>query len=143
MFLAVIGDDLPEAHNRVVLDPALTDADGIPAPKVIYTLSDNSRRLLDHGIARAIEVFRAAGAIDVVVSPLLRSAGWHLMGTARMGADPRRSIVDADGRCHEVPNLYIIDGSVMTTGGAVNPTSTIQAVALRIADRLVREARNR
>ena len=143
VFLAVIGDDLPEAHNRVVLDPALTDADGIPAPKVIYTLSDNSRRLLDHGIARAIEVFRAAGAIDVVVSPLLRSAGWHLMGTARMGADPRRSIVDADGRCHEVPNLYIIDGSVMTTGGAVNPTSTIQAVALRIADRLVREARNR
>ncbi len=142
VFMAVIGDDLPEEHNRVVLDPALTDADGIPAPRVRYTLSDNSKRLLDHGIARATEAVQAAGAVDVVVTPLLRSAGWHLMGTARMGADPRRSVVNADGRCHEVDNLYIVDGSIMVTGGAVNPTSTIQALALRIADRFAREARN-
>ena len=132
--VAVIGDDLPEEHNRVELDGQLVDGDGIPAPRIVYTLSQNSRRLLDHGIARAEEVLAAAGAHAIEATPLLRSAGWHLMGTARMGADPRRSVVDSYGRCHEVKNLYIIDGSVFVTGGAVNPTSTIQAVALRAAE---------
>ena len=126
----------------MVLDPDLVDADGIPAPKVIYTLSENSRRLLDHGLARAAEVLRAAGAVETLATPLLKTAGWHLMGTARMGSDPRRSVVDAHGRCHDVKNLYIIDGSIMVTGGAVNPTSTIQALALRIADHLAKNARN-
>jgi choline dehydrogenase-like flavoprotein len=142
IFVAVIGDDLPEEHNRVVLDAELSDAHGIPAPRILYTLSDNSRRLLDHGIARAGEALAAAGAIDAVVTPLLRTAGWHLMGTATMGSDPRRSVVDGHGRAHEVKNLYIVDGSAMVTGGAVNPTSTIQALALRTADHLVRDARN-
>jgi choline dehydrogenase-like flavoprotein len=140
--VAVIGDDLPEEHNRVELDPQLADGDGIPAPRVIYTLSDNSRKLLDHGLARAEDVLRAAGARTVDTTPLLRTGGWHLMGTARMGTDPRRSVVDAHGRCHEVPNLYIVDGSILVTGGAVNPTSTIQALALRVADHLKRNARN-
>jgi choline dehydrogenase-like flavoprotein len=140
--VAVIGDDLPEDRNRVVLDPNLVDSDGIPAPQINYTLSDNSRRLLDHGIARATEVLQAAGAGEILVTPLLKAAGWHLMGTARMGTDPRRSVVDGFGCCHEVKNLYLIDGSVMVTGGAVNPTSTIQAVALRIADHVKRNARN-
>jgi choline dehydrogenase-like flavoprotein len=140
--IAVIGDDLPEESNRVVLHPDLVDADGIPAPQIIYTLSENSRRLLDHGIARATEVLQAAGAVEVLVTPLLKTAGWHLMGTARMGSDPRRSVVDAYGRSHEVNNLYLIDGSIMVTGGAVNPTSTIQALALRVAEHLARDARN-
>jgi choline dehydrogenase-like flavoprotein len=85
---------------------------------------------------------QAAGAGEILVTPLLKAAGWHLMGTARMGTDPRRSVVDGFGRSHEVKNLYLIDGSVMVTGGAVNPTSTIQAVALRIADHVKRNARN-
>ncbi len=140
--VAVIGDDLPEEHNRVELDPQLTDGDGIAAPRIAYTLSENSRKLLDHGLARAEEVLQAAGARGVDITPLLRTAGWHLMGTARMGADPRRSVVDPYGRCHEVPNLYIVDGSILITGGAVNPTSTIQALALRIADHIARHARN-
>ena len=60
--VAVIGEDLPEPENRVDLDPALTDGHGIPAPRVSYTLSENSRRMLDHGIARASEALEAAGA---------------------------------------------------------------------------------
>ena len=139
--IAVIGEDLPEAHNRVTLDPELADGDGIPAPRVTYALSENSRRMLDHGIARAREALDAAGAREVLVNPLLRSAGWHLMGTARMGDDPATSVVSRDGRAHDVPNLYVVDGSAMTTGGAVNPTSTIQAVALWIAEAIVRAAK--
>ena len=61
-------------------------------------------------------------------------AGWHLLGTARMGNDPARSVVNAWGRCHDVKNLFIVDGSIFVTSGGVNPTSTIQALALYIAD---------
>ena len=140
--LCVIGDDLPEAHNRVTLDPELTDGDGIPAPKISYTLSENSRSLLDHAIARSGEAFEAAGAHQVLANPLMHRAGWHLMGTARMGTDPEGSVVDSGGRSHEVGNLYVIDGSILTTGGAVNPTSTIQALALYIAARIQKTARS-
>ena len=138
--VAVVAEDLPEADNRVTLDPVLTDGQGIPAPKVTYKISENSLKILDHGIARSTEVLEAAGAREVMVNPLLRPAGWHLMGTARMGADSGNSVVDGNGRCHEVKNLFIIDGSILTTGGAVNPTSTIQALALYIADRMKRTA---
>jgi choline dehydrogenase-like flavoprotein len=136
--VAIIGEDLPEAHNRVELDPTLVDSNGIAAPRVSYTLSDNSRRMLDHGIARAGEALQAAGARQVSFNPLLRAGGWHLMGTARMGTDPATSVVDGEGRCHDVPNLYVVDGSVMVTSAGVNPTSTIQAVALYVADRMIR-----
>ena len=64
----------------------------------------------------------------------LRPTGWHLMGTARMGTDPENSVVNAWGRCHDVRNLFIIDGSIFVTSAAVNPTSTIQALALYVAD---------
>jgi choline dehydrogenase-like flavoprotein len=122
----------------VELDHALADSNGIPAPRVSYTLSENSRRMLDHGIARAGEALQAAGARQVSFNALLRAGGWHLMGTARMGTDPATSVVDAEGRCHDVPNLYVVDGSVMVTSAGVNPTSTIQAVALYVADRMIR-----
>ena len=140
--LATICDDLPEPHNEVSLDPNLSDSDGIPAPKVTYTLGENSRRMMEHGAARATEVLEAAGAREVLVNPLLGPGGWHLMGTARMGRDSGNSVVDAAGMSHDVKNLFIIDGSVFVTGGAVNPTSTIQALALYIADYVKKNARH-
>jgi choline dehydrogenase-like flavoprotein len=140
--IAVIGEDLPEEINAVTIDAKLTDSDGIPAPKVTYRMSENSLKLMAHGVEKATEVLKAAGAIDTLVDPLARSAGWHLMGTARMGIDPARSVVDGNGQAHDVRNLFIVDGSVFVTAGAVNPTSTIQAVALHVAEYIKREARN-
>ena len=137
MAIAVIGDDLPELHNSVDLDPDLTDSDGVPAPRINYTLSKNSRDLLDHGIKNATKVFETAGATDIYVDPLMRQSGWHLMGTARMGEDSSNSVVDKWGQAHDVDNLFIIDGSVFVTGAAVNPTPTIQALALRTADYII------
>lgn len=136
----IICEDLPDEANRVVLDPVLKDADGIPAPKLIYKMSENSRRLLDFHLARAKESLEAAGATEVIIAPLIRETGWHLLGTAVMGDDPKRSVVDRWGRCHDVPNLYIFDGSVWPTSSGMNPTATIVALALRCADHLV-EAR--
>ena len=136
--MLAICEDLPEPHNTVTLDPLLKDAHGIPAPRIDYTLSDNSRRMLDHAIARGSEILQAAGAWDIVTEAPLRMAGWHLLGTARMGSDPERSVVNEWGRSHDVKNLFIVDGSVFVTAGGVNPTSTIQAVALYVADQIKR-----
>lgn len=135
--ILVMGEDLPEAHNRVVLTDR-TEADGLPGVRVEYTLSDHSRRSLDFGLARAEEALRAAGAqafARMAVSPV---TGWHLLGTAAMGSDPASSVVDAGGRCHAVANLIVADGSVFPTVGAVNPGSTIGALALKFADDLAR-----
>ncbi len=137
--LAVIGEDLPEEHNRVELDPKLTDANGIPAPKIFYKLSENSRRLLDDAIANAETALKEAGAFETLANPLLRSSGWHLMGTARMGDDPNASVVDRWGQAHGAENIFVIDGSVFVTCAAVNPTPTIGALALRTADYIKRE----
>ncbi len=136
--MVMIGEDLPDETNTVTLDPALTDADGIPAPKITYRLSENSTAMMAHGVARAREVLEAAGARDTIVEAPLPFAGWHLMGTARMGTDPARSVVNEWGRSHDVRNLFIIDGSLFVTAAAVNPTNTIQALALHIADTMKR-----
>jgi len=138
----IIAEDLPEEQNRVVLDPALKDAHGIPAPKLIYRMSENSRRLLQFHLARAKESLEAAGAYEVVVAPLIRETGWHILGTCRMGTDRDSSVVDAWGRCHDIPNLFIFDGSIWPTSSGMNPTATIAAMSLRCAERLVRERRN-
>ena len=134
MGMVSICEDLPEEHNRVTLDPALKDSHGIPAPRIDYRLSENSRRMLDHSMARGAEILREAGAYDVGFESPIALGGWHLLGTARMGTDPERSVVNEWGRCHDVKNLFIVDGSIFVTSGGANPTSTIQALALYIAD---------
>lgn len=138
----IIAEDLPEEENRVVLDPKLKDADGIPAPKLVYRMSDNSSRLLQFHLQRAKESLEAAGARETVIAPLIRETGWHLLGTAKMGADPATSVVDPWGRCHDVPNLFIYDGSIWPTSSGMNPTATIAALALWCAEHLVSERRN-
>ncbi|MBN8890252.1 MAG: choline dehydrogenase [Bordetella sp. SCN 68-11] len=136
--MVAICEDLPEAHNRVTLDPVLKDGHGIPAPKLHYTLSENSRRMLDHAVARGSEILRAAGARDIATEAPIQSNGVHLMGTARMGTNPERSVVNEWGRSHDVRNLFIVDGSIFVTSAGLNPTRTIQALALYIADQMKR-----
>ena len=138
----IIAEDLPEEQNRVVLDPVLKDADGIPAPKLIYRMDENSKRLMKFHLARAKESLEAAGASEVVIAPLIRETGWHILGTCKMGTDPATSVVDAWGRCHDVPNLFIYDGSIWPTSSGMNPTATIAAMALWCAEHLVERRRD-
>ncbi len=134
--IGVACEDLPEEHNRVTLDPVLKDSNGIPAAKIDYIISENTRRMMEHGIARAEEILTVAGATNISASRTVLNYPGHLLGTARMGTDPDRSVVNAWGRCHDVKNLFIVDGSIWGTSGGVNPTSTIQALALYIADQM-------
>jgi choline dehydrogenase-like flavoprotein len=136
----IIVEDLPEESNYVTLDPTVTDSDGLPAPKIVYRNSDNTREMIRFNLDRVQEAHDAAGAFRTIVTPLMRDSGWHLLGTACMGADPVRSVVDEWCRSHDVPNLYIIDGSVFPTSSGVNPTATISAVALRAVERIVERA---
>ncbi len=140
--IAILCEDLPEEHNTVTLDPDLVDADGIPAPKITYRVSENTHKMLNHGLARGKEVMAAAGATQIRSAGPLRTAGWHLMGTARMGKDPKNSVVNEWGRCHDVRNLFIVDGSIFVTSAGLNPTSTIQALALYVADSMKKNLAN-
>jgi choline dehydrogenase-like flavoprotein len=137
---AITAEDLPDEGNCVTLDPTLVDAHGIPAPAVRYRIGENTFAIIEHGISRATEAFAEAGANRVVAPGLIDSA-FHLLGTARLGSDPRRSVADAFGRTHDVPNLFVADSSLFVTGGAVNPASTVQALALRTADHILQTRR--
>ena len=125
----------------MTLADRLVDSDGIPAPKMTCRLDDNTRAMIDHGIASATRAFAEAGAVEMVPQQLLSHAGFHLLGTACMGADAGASLVDAASRAHDVPDLVILDGSVFTTAAALNPPSTLPALALRAADPLIRDRR--
>lgn len=135
---SIVAEDLPAPENRVELSKALTDTAGLPAPKIYYSISENSRRMLKFHTARAAESMEAAGAVETVIGPEVRASGWHLMGTARMGDDPATSVTDAWGETYDVPGLWIADSSTWVTCGGVNPAATQAALALRTADRLLR-----
>jgi choline dehydrogenase-like flavoprotein len=136
----LICEDQAEDDNRVELSATLTDTSGLRAPQVFYRISENSQQILAWNVERAKESLYTAGAHDVIVSPFNLQA--HLMGTARMGEDPTSSVVDRWSMTHDIPNLGIIDGSVFVTAGAVNPTATISALALRAADHLIERRRD-
>jgi choline dehydrogenase-like flavoprotein len=132
-------EDLPAEENTVTLDPALTDSDGIPAPKIDYRIDDDARRNLAWQLERAKEAHEASGAVETVVTDWSQW-GWHLLGTCRMGDDPATSVVDRFGRAHDVPNLFIVDGSVFVTSGPQPPTATIAANAARCTAQLIATA---
>lgn len=138
MVLMIVTEDLPDAENRVILLDRM-EADGLPGVKMRYALSRNTKAMIDWGYERTSEILKAAGAKCEIRAPLPPMTGWHLLGTARMGSDPRNSFVDARGRCHEVSGLIIADGSIMPTVGAVNPGSTIGAMALKLASELAED----
>lgn len=137
--ILVVGEDLPLETNRVTLSDELKDSSGLPAPKVEYKLHPNDRKIVDFGIERAKDLAGALGAFDVKVNNFVvpgkgySPPAWHLLGTCRMGDNPELSVVNPFQQSWDIPNLYIMDGSVLPTSAAVNPTSTIGALTVRAA----------
>jgi choline dehydrogenase-like flavoprotein len=133
---------LPMERNSVTLDPTHKDKWGRPALRTTYTDHPDDIRTMKFLQARSRELMRAAGAKriwgpDVVPS----TVGAHLLGTARMGTDPRESVVDRYHRAHDVRNLFICDGSSFVTSGRGQPTMTIQALAFRAGEHIAAAAK--
>jgi choline dehydrogenase-like flavoprotein len=150
--LSMVGEDLPQAANRVDLDPKIRDVYGHPVPRITYSLHRHEIAASNHfGPKLAAMCAAAPGALDgayVPVGQISQTGGpgsdeaalaagpastAHIMGTARMGSDPRTSVCDAHGRVHEVENLFLGDGSVFASAGGFNPSLTIMALSLRMA----------
>ena len=128
----LLGEILPWPDNRVTLSEE-RDQFGIRVPYISFNLHDNDHKLIKAAKNKTMEVMYAAGAAEVVQEA--RYA--HLVGAARMGADPRTSVVDKFGRTHDIANLFVCDGSILPTQGSANPGLTIQALAARTADYLI------
>jgi choline dehydrogenase-like flavoprotein len=132
-----VGEQLPDIRNEVTLDPIVKDCWGLPAPRLTSALSENDKAMI-MAIKRSLaELLEAAGATEIYENTFVPGGSAHYLGTCRMGSDPRTSVVDAWCRSHDVPNLFIGDGSPFVTGAAVNPALTISALALRTAEGIV------
>ncbi|MEX3958662.1 GMC family oxidoreductase [Trinickia sp. EG282A] len=130
--LKMVGETMPQETNRVTLADE-KDSLGLPIARVTHSFCDNDKRLIGHALDFMGKALAAAGAREIW---LQTDDTCHLNGTARMGDDPRTSVVNADCRSWDIPNLWICDGSVFPTVGGVNPSLTIQAIACRTADRI-------
>ena len=132
--MGALVEQLPRAENRITLDPSRTDDHGNPVPHVEWSLDAETRRALRRANEIQRRVFEELGAsVDWVVGPEHTGPAFHHMGTTRMGEDPDSSVVDAEMRAHDLSNCWVVGSSVFPTGGAMNPTLTIAALALRAA----------
>jgi choline dehydrogenase-like flavoprotein len=134
--VAVLGEDQARPDNRVYSDPDKKDEDGFALTRVTYERSQEELAMFDHAIDQARRICRAGGSDEWEFFHIANGSA-HPLGTCRMGNDPDTSVVDRWGACHGVKGLYICDGSVFPTSGAVNPACTIQAIAARTADHLI------
>ena len=134
---------LPVETNSVSLDPELKDAWGLPALRTTFREHEQDLRLYKHFQGLGRELLTAAGAVAIHDAPITEDPGFtvHLLGTCRMGNDPRTSVVDRYHRAHDVPNLFVVDGSSFVTSGRGQPTLTIQALAFRAAEHMAESAR--
>lgn len=137
--LGLLGELLPWKDNRIELADGkqgrhdARDRFGLPVAQVTFSLHENDKKLIEFGKNKVMEIMRAAGATEVVQEQ--RYA--HLVGGARMSAKPAEGICDKFGRTWDIPNLFVMDGSVLPTQGSANPGLTIQAMAARTADYLI------
>ena len=126
------GEDLPRADNRVTLNSDVKDANGLPVANVHVDEHPNDQAMRKHAQGQMSKLYEAIGAKRVVLGPTPPAT--HNMCTARMSADPRDGVANGWGQAHETKNLFISDGSALSTPGAANPTLTIVALALRQAE---------
>ena len=135
-FSCCIEDDASE-DNHVRLSTSRYDSAGLPVPIVHYHRPEQATAMAPWHQSKVAEALERAGASSIILPEGIRPITGHLMGTTRMGDDPRRSVVDRFGMCHDIPNLGILDAGVFVTSGGVNPTTTICALAARAADKLL------
>jgi len=136
------GTSLPVENNSFSLDPDIRDAWGLPALRMTYKDHPDDLKLGAFLHARIMELLDATDAKQKWASPVEeQDFAYHLLGTCRMGSDPKSSVINPDHRTHDVKNLFLCDGSSLVTSGRGQPTMTIAALAYRAADRITALAR--
>lgn len=133
----IVGEDMPQETNRVTLNSEVRDQFGLPAPNVNFSDHPNDIAMRNHAYKQGMAIYNAVGATRTFPTPPYPST--HNLGTNRMSENPRDGVVNKWGQTHDIPNLFISDGSQFTTGAAENPTLTIVALAIRQADHIARE----
>lgn len=133
---------LPLESNNITLDPEVRDAWGEPAIRVTYQSHPDDLKNMQFFSQRALELLDAAGALQKWAYPTdSPTIGVHLLGSCRMGNDAKSSVVNTHHQAHDVPNLFIVNGSNMVSSGRNQPTCTIQALAYRAADHIAQKAK--
>lgn len=138
-FIAGFGEVLPNPDNRITLHATRKDKWGIPIPHIEYAIGKNEQTMIKQILADGKAMLEAAGGkvvaqADAAATPGL---GIHEMGTARMGRDPKTSVLNGFNQAHEVPNLFVTDGAAMTSSGCQNPSLTYMALSARAAHHAV------
>jgi len=128
------GEDMPRSENRITLNPKVKDAYGVPVANVHVDEHSNDQAMRKHAQGQMSKMYEAIGAKRVVLGPTPPAT--HNLCTARMSTDPREGVTNGWGQTHDIKNLFISDGSALSTPGAANPTLTIVALALRQAEYL-------
>lgn len=135
------GEDMPRSGNRITLDPDVKDAFGLPVAHIHVDEHPNDQAMRKHAQGQMSKMYDAIGARRVVLGPTPPAT--HNLCTARMSVHPRDGVTNAWGQTHDIKNLFVSDGSVLTTPGAANPTLTIVALALRQAAHIASEMKVR
>lgn len=143
VYMYGLGEVLPRYESKVSLDPRMKDIYGIPVLRFAYTYGDNEKAMCRDMSASMQEIFEDAGLeiTKVQSDPLVEGSSVHEVGTARMGNDPKTSVLNAWGQTHDIANLFVVDGAGFVSAGCQNPTWTILALAWRSCDRIVSELR--
>jgi choline dehydrogenase-like flavoprotein len=139
--IAAVLEQIPDEKNSVSLDPLVSDYFGNPAPRITYAVKNYERETAKRAEGIMEKILDTLKATGVMALDFIGLASGHQMGTCRMGVDPRTSVVDRHLRAHDIDNLFIVGSSVFVTGGAVNPSLTIAALAIRAAEYILKEAR--
>lgn len=136
--MGAFGESLARWDNFCEIDPNLNDAWGIPALRISMTHGENEAALMRDAGVSAAEMLEAAGAKDIQVTTKAEMPGMavHEVGTARMGNDPKKSVLDAWNQAHDVKNLFVMDGACFASSACQNPTLTMMALTVRACDRL-------
>src|SRR5262249_26794322 len=122
------GEDLPRADNRITLNHEVKDALGLPIAHIHVDEHANDQAMRKHARSQMSKLYESIGAKRVVPGPIPPAT--HNLCTARMSANSRDGVTNAQGQCHDIKNLFVSDGSALTSAGAANPTLTIVALAL-------------
>jgi choline dehydrogenase-like flavoprotein len=141
IYMYGLGEVLPRYENRVEIDPQVKDAFGIPVLRFSYRYGDNEKKMCTDMVTSMQEAFDASGfeITRVDRDPLVEGSSVHELGTARMGSDPKTSVLNPFQQAHDVKNLFVVDGAGFVSAACQNPTWTIMALAWRSCDYLAGE----